>query len=81
MQIIAICYHPTIIQYCLDLQVKSATAYNEICYDEKNGQGVSYSKKLCRKHSFPNLAKGRTCQFVFRILNRVLKYKNSEIKI
>ena len=32
-------YHPVIIRYCLALQVKSAAAYNEICYDEKTGTG------------------------------------------
>ena len=32
-------YHPVIIRYCSALQVKSAAAYNEICYDEKTGTG------------------------------------------
>ena len=29
-------YHPMIIRYCLALQAKSAAAYNEIRFDEKN---------------------------------------------
>ena len=40
--------------------------------------GVSYSQKSCSKHSFSNLANGRTFQLVSQILNRVPKCKNSE---
>ena len=31
-----------------------------LCY-----QGVTYSKKFCGKRGFPNLANGRTLQFMF----------------
>ena len=44
-------------------------------------QGVSYSQRFCGIRGFPNLANGRTSQFVSQILNRVPKCKNSEIKI
>ena len=45
------------------------------------GQGVSYNKKLCGKHGFPNLANSRTSQFVSQIRNRVSKCKNCEFEI
>ena len=44
-------------------------------------QGVSYSQKFCGKRGFPNLANGRTSQFMFP--KYLIDYQNvkSEIKI
>ena len=33
-------YHPVIIRFCLSLAAKSASAYNDIRYDEKSGTGI-----------------------------------------
>ena len=45
-------YHPAIIRYCLNLQAKSSSMYEEIRYDEKTGTGflVLPSKRRLRDY-------------------------------
>ena len=47
-------YHPMIIQFCLSLVSKSASAYDDIRYDEKSGADILILPSRCRLRDYKN---------------------------
>ena len=70
-----------IIRYCLALQVKSAAAYNEICYDEKTGTGfvVLLSQRRLRDYeNYIHPKQGFNHEIINELKNRIKDFSDIE---
>lgn len=74
-------YHPSIIRYCLSLQAKSASAYEDLRYNQKTGTGFLILPSQRRLRDFKNYIhpkRGFNKEIIAELCTKVEKFSDAE---
>ena len=74
-------YHPMIIRFCLSLASKSASAYDDIRYDEKSGTGILILPSRRRLRDYKNYIRperGFNKNIINELKNKIKNFSDNE---